>query len=149
LVGAAVLVGYTAAGVARVATPFSLPTVLRMEGSRDGTEVGEQVPLGAANLSLYLDASEELARIDVLDASGAVVASLTAADFEPADAGPQRRTLQVGGAPSPRDVLQSEFPQIDFLEAGADPGFNLRLRAARSCRWSRSGGGRGPQSKRP
>jgi len=39
--GAAALVGYGSDGTVRVATPFSLPTVLRIEASRDGASPAE------------------------------------------------------------------------------------------------------------
>ncbi|HKO89862.1 MAG TPA: hypothetical protein VJU61_01845 [Polyangiaceae bacterium] len=120
--GALGIVGYSAAGVPSVAMPFSLPSQLRVERSLDGDEPGSVVPLTEANLTLYLDAREDLARIEILGEGGNVVSSLEDVDFEPLGAAPKLRPLQVGGSLSPRERLSREFPHIDFLGLDGDIG---------------------------
>ncbi|HVZ31160.1 MAG TPA: hypothetical protein VG963_01965, partial [Polyangiaceae bacterium] len=110
--GAAMLVGYSSSGAVTTAMPFSLPSTVRIEASQDGAEPGAELPLDEGSLSLFLDAHEDLARIEVLGGSGAVLATLSDTEFEPSSSIPKQSSME---PLSPVDELRRGYPHIDFL----------------------------------
>ena len=110
--GAAMLVGYSSSGAVSTAMPFSLPKTLHIEASADGAEPGAELPLEEGSLSLFLDARQELARIEVLGGSGAVLARLADTEFEASSSIPKQSSME---PLSPLEELRRGYPHIDFL----------------------------------
>ncbi|HEY5959895.1 MAG TPA: hypothetical protein VIV60_25245 [Polyangiaceae bacterium] len=122
--GNLMLVSY-GGGKVRQAIPFRLPDVLYLEGALDESQpVGEEVAISGGSVTLFLDATEPLERVDVLDENASVVASIGNQELRRAalSANLDTRSLLEATPPehmSPFERLKSEFPQIRFMDPAA------------------------------
>jgi len=119
LAGDLMLVSY-ASGRVHEAMPFGMPRRALVESWTAAGMDGVSIPLDRSALALFLDASVPLDRIEVLDESGTVVASVAS------DAIPQLSTegfpvpsvhvLSTGPTRYAFNQLVDEYPQIAFFD---------------------------------
>jgi hypothetical protein len=118
--GHLMLVSYGPRGLHQ-AVPFRLPRFAHLEGRDDRGIVGRKAEVADATATLFLDASEPLERIEVLDEAGTLLAEASAAELESilrSFAGASTR-LTAEDEATPMGRLESAFPHIRFLDPAA------------------------------